>query len=294
MRVLLLGAGGMLARDIMREAPPGAELITPAEREADVTNEAAIRRTVDAARADVIVNCAAYTNVDAAEAERERTFAVNAEGPGIVGRVAWRIDGLALVGHYSTDYVFDGSARAPIPPLAPRAPRGVYARGKAEGEAAVERSGCAWTIVRSAWVFGPGGPNFVDTVRAAAREGQSLKVVNDQIGAPTSTRLLTEGLWGLVERGVTGPWHLAASGAASWFEVARTVCRAAGADPETVTPCSTAAAARPAPRPAYSVLDCRATSGALGLPLPAWQEHVTAYVRTGRLPGIGLLEEAAK
>jgi dTDP-4-dehydrorhamnose reductase len=244
-----------------------------------------------AARPEVVVHAAAYTDVDRAEAEPDVAMAVNRDGTANLCAACREIG--ARIVYLSTDYVFDGRARTPVRPDAGRAPLGAYARGKAEGEAAVERSGAAWTILRTAWVFGPGGRNFVDTVRRAAAEGRELQVVADQVGAPTSTRLVAEGLWGLVRAGVTGHWHLTASGAASWFEVARAVYAAAGSPADRVAPCSTEAAGRPAPRPAYSVLDCAATASQLGVALPAWEPHLTAYVRTGRMPGLGLIDGAA-
>ncbi len=289
MRVGVTGANGLLGTTLVplwRKA--GADVVTWDLSDFDVRDADAVRRAVARTRPEVVVHAAAYTAVDRAEAEPDVAVAVNRDGTANVCRACAEVG--ARIVYVSTDYVFDGSATAPIPVDARRAPLGAYARGKAEGEARVEASGAAWAIVRSAWVFGRGGPNFVDTVRKAAAEGRPLKVVNDQVGAPTSTRLLAEGLWGLVRKGVTGTWHLTAAGTASWFQVARAVYGAAGADQALVDPCTTAEAGRAAPRPAYSVLDCRATATALGVPLPPWEKHVTAYVRSGRVPGLGLIE----
>ncbi len=289
MRVGVTGADGLLGTTLVplwRRA--GAEVAAWTLDDFDVRDGAAVRRAVVGARPDVVLHLAAYTDVDRAEAEPQVALQINGGGTANVA-AACRDAGAHLV-YLSTDYVFDGATAGPIPPSAPRSPLGAYARGKAAGEAAVEASGAAWTIVRSGWVFGPGGRNFVDTVREAAAEGQALRVVDDQIGAPTSTRLVAEGLWGLVGGRWSGYWHLAAAGAVSWFEVARTTYECARADPALVTPCSTRDAARAAPRPANSVLDCRATGTALGVALPGWVEHVAAYVRTGRVPGLGLID----
>jgi len=283
------GANGLLGTTLVplwRRA--GARVVAWDLDDFDIRDAEATRRAIMAAKPDVVIHAAAYTAVDRAESEPDVATAVNRDGTANVCR-GCREAGARVV-YVSTDYVFDGRAEAPIPPDALRAPLGAYARGKAQGEAAGEACGCPWTIVRTEWVFGPGGPNFVDTVRRAAAEGRALEVVDDQVGAPTSTRLLSEGLWGLVGRRADGRWHLAAGGAASWFEVARAVYSAVGADRALVSPCSTARAARAAPRPAYSVLDCAATVAALGLSLPAWEKDVTAYVRTGRVPGLGLIE----
>ena len=292
MRVGVTGARGLLGTMLVplwRKA--GAQVVSWDLGDFDVRDADVVRRAMADAHPDVVIHAAAYTAVDRAESEPDLAMAVNRDGTANVCRAC--VEAKARVVYVSTDYVFDGSASAPISPGARRTPLGAYARAKAEGEAAVERSTGPWTIVRSEWVFGPGGPNFVDTVRKAAAEGRALRVVSDQVGAPTSTRLLSEGLWGLVRLATTGHWHLTASGAASCFEVARTVYAAAGADPALVTPCTTAEFGRSAPRPAYSVLECGATRTALGVSLPAWEKHVTAYVRTGRVPGLGLIEGEA-
>ncbi len=289
MRVGVTGARGLLGTTLVplwRAA--GADVVAWDVGDFDLRDQEAVRRAVLDARPDVVLHAAAYTAVDRAESEPDVAMAVNRDGTANVCRAA--AEAGSRVVYVSTDYVFGGGAREPIPPDAGRAPLGAYARAKAEGEAVVERFPGAWAIVRSAWVFGPGGPNFVDTVRKAALERRTLQVVSDQVGAPTSARLLAEGLWGLVAGGVCGRWHLTASGAASWFEVARTVFGAAGADPALASPCTTAEAKRPAPRPAYSVLDCSATAAALGVSLPTWDAHVTAYVRSGRVPGLGLID----
>ena len=288
MRVGVTGANGLVGTALLplwRRA--GADVVGWTLDQFDVRDAAATRRAIAAARPDVVVHLAAYTDVDGAESEPGVALAVNRDGTAHVA-AACAPAGARLV-YVSTDYVFDGKARTPIAPGAPRAPAGAYATSKAEGEAAVEASGVPWAIVRTAWVYGPAGRNFVDTVRGAAGERRALRVVDDQVGAPTSARLIAEGLWGLVAGGRTGTWHLAAAGAASWFEVARAVYRCAGADPGLVAPCSTAAAGRAARRPAYSVLDCRATEAALGVVLPPWEAHVSAYVAGGRMPALGLI-----
>ena len=289
MRVGVTGADGLLGATLVplwRRA--GAEVLGWTLDDFDVLDAAATRRAVLGARPDAVLHLAAWTDVDGAEAEPDAALAVNRDGTAHVA-AACREAGAQLV-YLSTDYVFDGSARAPIPPATRPAPLGAYARGKAAGEAAAEASGPRWTVVRTGWLFGPGGRNFVDTVRAAAAQGRPLRVVDDQVGAPTSTALVAEGLWGLVGGGRSGRWHLAAAGAASWFEVARAVYGAVGADPALVTPCRTADAGRAAARPAYAVLDCRATETALGIALPRWEEHVVAHLRTGRVPPLGLID----
>jgi len=288
LRVGVTGADGLLGGTLVplwRRA--GVDVAAWSVGDFDVRDAAATRRAIAAAAPEVVLHLAAYTDVDRAEAEPELALAVNAGGTANVA-AGCREVGAHLV-FVSTDYVFDGGAAGPIPPSAPRKPLGAYARTKAAGEAAVEASGGPWTIVRTAWAYGPGGRNFVDTVRDAAAAGRTLRVVDDQVGAPTSVRLVAEGLWALTGRRLSGHWHLTASGAASWCEVARAVYECAGADPSRVVPCSSRESGRAARRPSYSVLDCRATEAALGVALPAWQEHVGVYVRERRMPGLGLI-----
>ena len=289
MLVGVTGANGLVGTTLVplwRRA--GAEVLAWTLEDFDVTDVPATRRAILDARPDVVIHLAGYTDVDRAESEPQVAMRVNRDGTASVC-AACREAGAHLV-YLSTDYVFDGSASVPIPPAAPCSPVGVYAQGKASGEAAVEASGAMWAIVRTGWAFGPGGRNFVDTIRRGADEGRAVRVVTDQVGAPTSTRLVAEGLWGLVGRRVAGHWHLASAGATSWFEVARAVYRGARHDPALVAPCSTLESARAARRPAYSVLDCRATESALGVALPQWEAHVAAYVGTGRVPGLGLID----
>ncbi len=286
----MTGADGLLGTTLVplwRSA--GADVIPWTLGDFDVRDGDATRRAIVGARPEIVIHAAGYTAVDRAESEPDVAMAVNRDGTANVCG-ACREAGARIV-YVSTDYVFDGKARAPIPPDARPAPLSAYARSKAAGEAAVEGSGCRWGVVRTQWLFGPGGSNFVDTVRGAAEERRPLRVVDDQIGAPTSARLLAEGLWALTGLGLSGRWHLTAAGAASWFEVARAVYAAAGSDAALVSPCSSATSGRAAPRPAYAVLDCGVTGAALGVPLPRWDAHVTAYVRTSHMPGIGLLAE---
>ena len=289
MLVGVTGANGLLGTTLVplwRRA--GARIVAWTLHDFDVTDGAAVRQAILDARPDVVIHLAGYTDVDRAESEPQVAMRVNRDGTANVC-AACREAGARVV-YLSTDYVFDGSASVPILPGAPCSPLGAYAQGKAAGEAVGEAAGAAWTIVRTGWAYGPGGRNFVDTIRRGADEGRAVRVVSDQVGAPTSARLVAEGLWGLVGRRVAGHWHLAAAGAASWFEVARAVYGCAQSDPALVAPCSTLEAARAARRPAYSVLDCRATETALGVALPGWEEQVAAYVRTGRSPGFGLID----
>ncbi len=257
----------------------------------DVRDEAATRRAVAAARPDVVVHAAAYTAVDRAETEPETAMAVNRDGTANVCEACSEA-GARLV-YVSTDYVFDGTARAPIPPLTPAAPLGAYARSKAEGEQAVRDRAVDWLIVRAGWLFGPGRDTFVSVMRTAAEAGRPVRVVQDLVGVPTSTVLLAEGLWGLVARGERGVWHVAPRGSASWFDVAREVFAQVGASAELVTPCTAAESGRAARRPAFTVLDASRTERALGSAFPEWQRDVRAFAGRGRVPGLGLIAAEA-
>jgi dTDP-4-dehydrorhamnose reductase len=290
-KVGVTGSGGLLGRTLVplwREA--GAEVLAWTRADFDVTDAAATSRVIGAARPDAIVHAAAWTDVDGAERDAPSAMRANRDGAANVAAAAAAARAALL--HVSTDYVFDGTARAPIAPAAKLAPLGAYARSKAAAETAVQDSTGDWVIVRTGWAYGPHGRNFVDTMKQAAAAGRSAAVVSDQIGAPTSVRLLAEALWALLAARARGIWHVAAKGETSWYGVARTVYEAAGADSSRVKACTSAESRRPAPRPAYAVLDCRATVTALGA-LPAWDEQVRAYVKTGVLPPCGLMKAAA-
>ncbi|RMH15910.1 MAG: dTDP-4-dehydrorhamnose reductase, partial [Gemmatimonadetes bacterium] len=264
MKVLITGAGGMLGRAVVWAAArdPEAPAVVPLDRAAlDVTDRAAVEAALEREAPDAVIHCAAYTAVDRAEDEPERAAAVNVEGARHVA-VAAAHRGAALL-HVSTDYVFDGRARRPYRPSDPPAPLGVYGRTKAEGEAAVRdavrEGGGRALIVRTGWLYGPGGRNFVDTVLARARAGETLRVVDDQRGGPTWTRSLGPALLELVRRAAPAPGeatvlHLADRGEASWYELACAALTLAGVD-AAVEPVGSDTWAAPAPRPAYAVLD---------------------------------------
>ncbi len=292
MRVAVTGAAGLLATTLVplwRRA--GAEVIAWTRAELDVTDRRAVVLAVAETRPDALVHAAAWTDVDGAEAHPAEAWRVNVGGAEHVAE-ACAASGARLV-MVSTDYVFDGAGRRPIEPGTVPAPLGAYGRSKAAGEAAVARAGARCLLLRTGWLYGPGGRNFVDAMAASARAGRAATVVDDQHGAPTSARLVAEAAWRLLGAGSGGPWHVAAAGATTWWAVARSVYRAAGADPELVRPCSSAALGRPAARPAYAVLDCALTERALGGPLPAWEPQLQSYVAGGVLPAGGLIPAAA-
>jgi dTDP-4-dehydrorhamnose reductase len=241
----------------------------------DITDAAAVQHAVAELRPRAVVNCAAYTDVDGAESDRETAAAINGDGAGHVAAAAQQV-GAAIV-HVSTDYVFDGSKREPWLESDAVAPLGAYGASKLAGELAVAAANPAHAIVRTAWLFGAGGKNFVDTMLMLGATREEVAVVTDQVGCPTWTGHLAAALVELAERPQeTGIHHVAAAGSCSWNELAIEVFDRAAIDCR-VLPTTTAAFPRPAPRPAYSVLG---TERADPLLLPRWQDGVAAYLAT--------------
>jgi dTDP-4-dehydrorhamnose reductase len=226
-------------------------------------------------RPDAVVNCAAYTDVDGAQSDPQTAAAINERGAGLVAAAAAEV-GASIV-HVSTDYVFDGSKREPWLESDPVAPLGAYGASKLAGELAVAAANPAHAIVRTAWLFGAGGRNFVDTMLALGAERDEVSVVADQVGCPTWTGHLAEALLEVAGRPQdTGIHHVAGAGSCSWNELAIEVFERAGIDCRVV-PTTSAAFPRPARRPAYSVLGSERPAPVV---LPAWQEGVAAYLAT--------------
>ncbi|QIS41477.1 dTDP-4-dehydrorhamnose reductase [Clavibacter capsici] len=271
-RVLVTGGGGMLGRDLL-PALAAHEVTAPRRAELDITDEDAVRRAV--AGHDVVVNLAAYTAVDAAEEHEDEARAVNATGPGVLARAA--AEAGARIVHVSTDYVFDGSATSPYPEDAPHAPVSAYGRTKAEGERLVlEGHPTGASVVRTAWLYGAGGPSFPSTMLRLAASHDTVSVVDDQRGQPTWTVDLAARLVELVDAGApAGVFHGTGSGETTWHGLARAVFAEAGLDPERVLPTDSASFVRPAPRPAYSVLGHDAWARVGLPPLRDWREALS-------------------
>jgi dTDP-4-dehydrorhamnose reductase len=283
--LLVTGAGGQLGADLLRVAGPAAHGVT--RTELDVTDPGVVDKAVqswaEAARADrlVCVNAAAYTAVDAAETDAERAFAVNEAGAANLAAACER-HGARLV-HVSTDYVFAGDGTAPYEVDTPTAPAGVYGASKLAGERAVLAAAPRSWVVRTAWVYGETGANFVKTMARLEREKDTLDVVDDQRGSPTWSRDLAAGLVALAGSDAPyGVYHCTNAGDTTWCGLARAVFEELGADPERVRPTTTAAFPRPAPRPAYSVLSDAAWRAAGLPPLPHWRDALhTAFTTAG-------------
>ena len=248
----------MLGRAVHAAAPDGVELRPSTVADLDITDAAG----VDAALAGGfgwVINCAAWTRVDDAEEHEAEATRINGEAVGHIARAAAR-HGVRVL-HISTDYVFDGQLGRPYREDDLPNPQGAYGRSKLAGERALQTvDGGRWTVVRTQWLYG-GGPSFVRTMWGRARAGQPSRVVNDQFGAPTHVSELAQVIWRLVGERAEGIWHAAAGGYTNWFEVARLVYAAVGADPALVTPCSTAEFGARAPRPADGRLDTSKLGG---------------------------------
>jgi len=267
-RWVVTGANGMLGRDLVGML--GADAVGLGRADLDVLDLDAATRLLDGA--DVVVNCAAYTAVDAAESDEAAAFGVNGVGAQVVARAASRA-GARLV-QISTDYVFDGHATAPYAEDAPIAPRSAYGRTKAAGEWAVRAEHPGALVVRTAWLYGAGGPCFPKTIARVAAERGGLDVVADQVGQPTWTRDLADLVVRLVAADApAGTYHGTSSGQTSWHGFARAVVGAAGLDPAIVAPTTSEAFVRPAPRPAYSVLGHGALRAAGVEPIGPWDER---------------------
>ncbi len=280
MRVVVTGAGGQLGRALAVTVPAGVTMIARTRAQTDVTDPAAIAAMLDTTRPDAVINCAAYTAVDAAETDAEAAAALNTDAPGILAeQTAAR--GIGLI-HLSTDYVFSGEDDRALQTSAPIAPRTVYGLTKADGEAAVRAAHPGAVVVRTAWVFTGEAGDFAGTMLRLAAERDVVEVVDDQVGSPTYAPDLARGLWQLVtaDPPITGRvLHAVGAGRASWYDLARAVVAAAGLDPAKIRPCTTDRFPRPAPRPRWSVLSTDSWTGAGLTPLRPWDEAVAAEIR---------------
>jgi dTDP-4-dehydrorhamnose reductase len=292
MKILLFGKNGQVGWELQRSLAPLGELIALDRAGADglcgdLNDLAGLARTVQAVQPRVIVNAAAYTAVDRAETEAEAAHRINAEAPEVLARAAAQHD--ALLVHYSTDYVFDGSGTRPWREDDATAPLSVYGRTKRDGELAIQATGCRHLIFRTSWVHAARGGNFARTMLRLAAERDELKVISDQIGAPTGADLLADVTAHAVHQVATGAvsdealgiHHLVAAGATSWFDYARFVLAHAQAQgrvlkvgPPQVQAIPSSAYPTPARRPQNSRLDCTRLQTSFGLTLPPWQVGV--------------------
>lgn len=271
MRILLTGRNGQVGWELLKALSPLGEIVAPDRAQLDLRDPSRTREAVRAANPDVIVNAAAYTAVDQAESEREAAFAVNSAAPGVLAEEAKKSG--ALLVHYSTDYVFDGAKAAPYVEEDAPNPVNVYGASKLAGERAVAAAGCRHLILRTSWVYGPRRGNFMLTMLRLARERPELRVVDDQVGAPTSSLAIARATAQLLRPGAHGTYHLSAAGHTSWCGFARAILARAGiATPVTAIRSEDYPTA--ARRPRNSRLNCARLRADFGLTLAPWEEQL--------------------
>ncbi|SFW42921.1 dTDP-4-dehydrorhamnose reductase [Amycolatopsis australiensis] len=289
--VLVPGGSGQLGRDLAALSSGSVDVVAPGSAELDVTVTgqvlAAVGALAERARengsAPVVINAAAYTAVDAAETDEERAFAVNADGPRVLA-AACASRRVPLI-HVSTDYVFSGDASEPYEPSDELGPRSAYGRTKAAGEDAVLGSGASSWVVRTGWLYGQSGKNFVKTMARLESSRETVSVVDDQVGGPTWTADLASALMELAGRVASGDGperrilHCTNAGAVSWCGFAKAIFTHLGADPARVRPCTSAEYPQAATRPAYSVLSPASWREAWLTPMRPWEEALEAYFR---------------
>jgi len=272
-KLLVTGAAGMLGRDVMLAAGnAGHDVVGYGRAELDITNPAALAKKFDLERPDVVINCAAWTDVDGAEESEQAAFAVNGTGAGNVAAAAAAVG--AVVVYVSSDYVFDGAKAAPYVESDQVAPLSAYGRTKLAGEEATVAANKRHFVVRSAWLFGISGPNFVETMLRLAGSGNEVLVVRDQVGSPTYTWHLAYGIVRLIEGIEFGIHHMAAAGQCSWYEFAREIFEQAKVECKVLS-ITTEEFGRPAPRPPFSALTSQREHA---IRLPSWQDGLAGYL----------------
>jgi dTDP-4-dehydrorhamnose reductase len=279
-RWLVTGAGGQLGTDVTALLRAYRADVIPCDRHVlDVTDRDAVDRVLTAAAPSIVINCAGYTAVDDAESDEAAATLINGVAPGHLAQ--WCAANDTRLIHVSTDYVFSGTATTPYEVDEPLDPQSAYGRSKAAGEQAVLAAGGDAHIVRTAWVYGVAGTNFVRTIARLARDRETLTVVDDQRGSPTWSLHLARGLAALAVADVEpGIWHCTGAGDTTWYGFATAIFTELSLDPTRITPTTSDASPRPAPRPAYSVLSARKWQLA-GLPeLPPWREALHEAIKT--------------
>jgi dTDP-4-dehydrorhamnose reductase len=277
LKILVTGAGGQLGQELVRlPAQPGLGIIGFGRDELDVTDPEQCRNVIRSCNPDAVIHCAAYTKVDQAESEPDEAYRVNAEGARNAALAA-ELVGAKFV-YISTDYVFDGKAKVPYRESDRPNPQSVYGKSKLAGEQFTKSLSSRYFIVRTSWVYGMYGSNFVKTMLKLAGERDSLKVVDDQIGSPTYTLDLAQFLLELVTTDHYGVFHASNTGVCSWYEFAKAIFEERGLNVR-VEPCTTEEFPRPAPRPAYSVLDHGAIRAHGFRPLRSWREALGNFLK---------------
>jgi len=275
MKILITGGNGQLGRDAAEILGEAHEVFALGRADFDITDQAQVQQKIHDLQPDVVLHAAAWTNVDGAESDPDGAFLVNAIGTRNVAAAAEAV-GAKLV-YISTDYVFAGTGTTPYHEFDATGPQGLYGKSKLAGEELVKSLSSRWFIVRTSWVYGKHGANFVKTMLQLASTRDVLTVVHDQVGSPTYTVDLARWLGHLMETDAYGVYHASNSGYCSWYEFAQAIFRVFGLTHVTVTPCTSEEFKRPAPRPANSRLDHMAIR-LNGLPaLPPWQDALVRF-----------------
>jgi dTDP-4-dehydrorhamnose reductase len=293
MRIVVTGADGQLGGELVPALAAQGEVIGSTIADLDVTDPDCADRLADLAP-DWVVHAAAATDVDGCEREPEAAMAVNAEGTRRVAEGCRRV-GAGLL-YFSTDYVFDGRKGSPYTEQDAPAPLNAYGRSKLEGERATRSLAPRWLVVRTAWLYGTHGKNFVKAILGKVRDGESLRVVDDQVGSPTYAVDLAGAVARLLSRGETGVYHVTNGGSCSWYEFAREILRLTGADVTRLRRITSEEMGRPARRPAYSVLENTAWKTAGLPPLRPWREALADMLTAFRKvdSSIGRLVNSSK
>jgi dTDP-4-dehydrorhamnose reductase len=284
MKIIVTGAAGMLGSDLVRRLSVGHEAIGVTRREFDLLDELSVLKAVAEIRPDWVIHCAAYTNVDGCEKEPEKAFSVNADGARNVAKACWGAKAKML--YVSTDYVYDGKKTEPYVETDPVGPLNVYGQSKLKGEQEILNVLPDALIVRTSWLFGKNGPNFVEAILAQVGKKDELSVVSDQVGNPTYTVDLADAQTRLVEADASGIFHAANNGHCSWFEYAKKILKLHGAEGITVKPVTTAELGRPALRPAYSVISKKKYEGLTGHRPRDWEEALKDYLKHRDMEGL--------
>ncbi len=279
--ILIVGDRGMLASALKSAiAARGRSFHGVDLPDCDITSEASVAAVFESVQPTLVLNCAAFTNVDGCETKTDLANAVNGAGVGHLAAAAQRHS--AKLVHYSTDYVFDGSLRRPLRPDDPVGPQSAYGRSKLLGEQAIQRvNPPGWLIIRTAWLYGPNGPNFPQAMLNAARGGRPLRVVNDQVGAPTFTADLAAATLRLLDRNTSGIFHIANGGQTNWHEFAAAIFEEFGVTPEIFEAITSAQWQQIKPdaavRPSFSVFDLAPYERATGEQMPHWRDALRRY-----------------
>ncbi len=275
MRILITGKNGQVGTELSRRYESQGDVFLTGRYECDLSSEESIRDAVRRVKPTVIINSGAYTAVDQAEKDRALCFTVNAAAPRVLAEEAARLDALLI--HYSTDYVFDGTKSGPYSEADPIHPLSVYGESKAAGEAAIAETGCKYLILRTSWVYGAHGRNFLLTMLRLGADRPELRVVDDQLGAPTSAAAIADATARLVDSapGASGIYHMTAAGSTSWYGFACAILSVVmGPTAPRIQPIPGSDYPTPARRPANSVLANEKFARTFGFRLPSWQQQL--------------------